>query len=173
MTSLPGEKGSGCSEAHLLDLGVDMRVLLDVLVLGRDVGLGLVVVVIGDEVLHPVLREELLELVVELGGQGLVVGDDQGGLLEALDDIGHGVGLARACDPQEGLEILAGPSSRMQPGGELLDGLGLGAGGSKAGYQMKLLQRSALGEGLGFSSWETKEAGTHEAMSFLLWMIMI
>src|SRR5690349_23970102 len=42
----------------LLDVVVDRRVLLDVEVARRDVGLGLVIVVIGDEVLDRVLRSE-------------------------------------------------------------------------------------------------------------------
>ena len=46
----------------------------------RDVRLGLVVVVVRDEVLDRVLGEELPQLAVELGGQGLVVGEDQRGL---------------------------------------------------------------------------------------------
>src|SRR5262249_60189562 len=74
-----GAEGVGGRVAHPLDLVVDERVLLDVRVRGRDVGRGLVVVVVADEVLDRVPGEELLELSVELGGQGLVVGDDQGG----------------------------------------------------------------------------------------------
>ena len=53
------------------------RVLLDVRVRRRHVGLGLVVVVVRDEVLDGVVREELLELAVELRRQRLVVRDDQ------------------------------------------------------------------------------------------------
>jgi hypothetical protein len=49
-----------------LDLVVDRRVLLDIGVGRRDVGLGLVVVVIADEVLDRVVRKEPLELVAEL-----------------------------------------------------------------------------------------------------------
>ena len=51
--------------------------LLDVDVAGGNVGLGLVVVVIGDEVLDRVVREERLELVIELRRQRLVVRHDQ------------------------------------------------------------------------------------------------
>jgi hypothetical protein len=57
--------------AQPVDLVVDRRVLLDIEVLGGDVGLGLVVVVVGDEVLDPVVREELAELVAELRRQRL------------------------------------------------------------------------------------------------------
>jgi hypothetical protein len=46
--------------AHAVDLLVDAGVLLDVRVRGRHVGLGLEVVVITDEVLDGVVREELL-----------------------------------------------------------------------------------------------------------------
>ena len=56
-----------------LDLLVDRGVLLDVDVALGDVGFGLVVVVIADEVADGVVREELLELGVELGGERLVV----------------------------------------------------------------------------------------------------
>ena len=60
-----------------VDLVVDRRVLLYIRVGRRDIGLGLVVVVIGDEVLDPVLGEELAELARQLGGQALVRGEDR------------------------------------------------------------------------------------------------
>ena len=67
--------------AHAVDLVVDERVLLDVRVRRGDVRLGLVVVVVADEVLDGVVGEELLELAVELRRQRLVVRDDQRGPL--------------------------------------------------------------------------------------------
>ena len=60
-------------EAQLVELVVDGRFFFDVEVGGGNVGLGLVEVVIGDEVFDRIVREEILELVVELGGQSLVV----------------------------------------------------------------------------------------------------
>ena len=80
--------------AQPLDLVVDGAVLFDKGVRMGDVGLGLVIVVIGDEILHGVFREELLELAAKLGGQGLVVGQNQSGPVQPCDDIGHGKGLA-------------------------------------------------------------------------------
>ncbi len=59
--------------AKLVDLVVARRILLDVRVRARQVGLGLVVVEVGDEVLHGVVREEVAQLGVELGSQRLVV----------------------------------------------------------------------------------------------------
>ena len=59
-----------------------------------DVGLRLVVVVVTHEILHRVVGEKFPELSAQLGGQGLVVGQHQGGALDLLDDLGHGEGLA-------------------------------------------------------------------------------
>jgi hypothetical protein len=118
-----------------------MGVLLDVLVLGRDIRLGLVVVIIGNEVLHPVFREELFELIIELVGQGLVVGNYQGGLLAFLDDIGHGVGLSGSRDAYQGLKLLAS----FQAGNEFFDGFRLRAARFETGDKMELLQRDDLG----------------------------
>ena len=75
--------------AHAVDLLVDGRFLLDVGVGARDVGLGLVVVVVGDEVLDRVVGEEALELAVELGGEGLVGGEDERRALGARDGLRH------------------------------------------------------------------------------------
>jgi len=117
--------------AQLVDLLVDRRVLLDVGVRRRDVGLGLVVVVVADEVLDGVLREEGLEFLVELRREGLVVGDDQGGPLDGLDDVGHRKGLARAGDPEQDLVRMP----PLDPPGQLLDGLGLVTPGLEIGNE--------------------------------------
>ena len=97
------EQGGRGGQAQLLDLLVDGEVLLDVGAAGRDVRLGLIVVVVADEVLHEVVREELLEFAVELGSEGLVVAQDQRRPLGLLDDVGNGEGLARPGHAQQGL----------------------------------------------------------------------
>ena len=76
--------------AQSIDVVVARRILLDVQVGLRNVRLGLVVVVVRDEVLDGVVREELAELVAELRGQRLVVRDDQGRLADLLDRPGDG-----------------------------------------------------------------------------------
>ena len=63
--------------AQLVYLIINRRILFNVGVRGRDVGFGLVVVIVGDKILHRVLREELLKLAVELGGEGFVMRYDQ------------------------------------------------------------------------------------------------
>ena len=77
------EQRGGRGVAQAVDLLVDRRVLLDVEVLGRDVGLGLVVVVVGDEVLDRVVGEERAELVAQLRGERLVVREHERRALHA------------------------------------------------------------------------------------------
>ena len=84
------EQHLGRRQAHLLDVLVDRRVLLDVRVGRRHVRLGLVVVVVRNEVLDRVVREELAHLAVELRGERLVVREDQRRSLERFDHVRHG-----------------------------------------------------------------------------------
>ena len=113
--SRPLEQRLGRREPHLLDVLVDRGVLLDVGVGRRHVGLGLVVVVVGDEVLDRVVREELPELAVELRGQRLVVRQHQRRPLHALDHVGDGEGLAGAGDAEQRLvrEAVAEPVDQL------------------------------------------------------------
>ncbi len=113
---------------------VDGGFLFDIEVAGGDVGLGLVVVVIADEVLDRVAGEELLELVVELGGEGLVVREDEGGAVGLLDDLGHGEGLAGAGDAEQDLVLFAGGEAVD----ELFNGAGLIAAGLVRGDELKV-----------------------------------
>ena len=91
-----GEQALRGGVAEPLDLVVDRRVLLDVGVRLRDVGLGLVVVVVRDEVLDRVVRQQFLELVRQLRGEGLVRRHDQRGPLHLLDQPGRRRRLAGA-----------------------------------------------------------------------------
>ena len=116
-----GEERGGRRVAEPVDLVVDRGVLLDVEVLRRDVGLGLVVVVVADEVLDGVVREELPELVAELRRQRLVVRDHQRRSLHALDRRGHREGLAGAGCAQQRLD----PFLRIESLGQAVDRLRL------------------------------------------------
>ncbi len=104
-----------------VDLLVDGGILLDVGVAGREIRLGLVVVVVGDEVLHGVVGEELAELVAQLGGQRLVGSHDQRRLSHPGDDVGHGEGLARAGHAEQRLAAI----TALQTGGQSGHRLGL------------------------------------------------
>ena len=95
-------------KAHLLDVGIDGCVLFDVGVGRRHVRFGLVVIVVGDEILHGVAREELSKLAVELRRERLVGRQHQRGTLHFGDHVGHREGLARAGNAQQRLMRQAG-----------------------------------------------------------------
>ena len=97
------QQGLGGRQTHLLDVFVDRGILLDEGIRGRHIGLGLVVIVVGDEVFHGIVRKEFAHLAVQLRCQGFVGGQDQGRALHLLHDIGDGKGLTRAGDPKQGL----------------------------------------------------------------------
>ena len=82
--------------AHPVDLLVDRAVLLDIGVGARDIGFRLVIIVIRDEILDRVLREERLELAVKLSRERLIGRENERGPLGFLDHLRHGEGLARA-----------------------------------------------------------------------------
>ena len=134
------EQGLCGRVAHAVDLLVDLGVFFYVGVGAGDVGFGLVVVVVADKVFDGVVGEEALHFVVELGGEGLVRRQDQGGALGGLDDLGDGEGLAGAGDAEEDLIALGGADA----GDEVADGGGLVAGGLVVG-----LQHEAARAGLG------------------------
>ncbi len=121
MTSSRSRRGAGRRVAHPVDLLVDRGFLLDVGVRPGHVGLRLVVVVVGDEILDRVVREEGLELAVELGGERLVRREHQGGTVGAGDDLRHRVGLARAGDAEQDLRLVLA----LDAGDEVGDGGGL------------------------------------------------
>ena len=123
----PGEQGAHGAGAKAVDLVVAGGVLLDVGVSARDVSLGLVVVVVADEILDRVVGKELAKFRAELRRQRLVGRDHQRRPLYARDDVGDGEGLAAAGDAHQRLLAL----SLLEPAHELVDGLRLIAGGRK------------------------------------------
>ena len=130
---LAADQGAGGGQAQAVDVLVDEGVFFDVDVALRDVGFGLVVVVVADEVVDGVAREEAAELLVELGGQRLVVRQDQRRLAELGDDVGRGEGLAGAGGAQQ---RLAGPAV-AEALDELGDGLRLIAGGLELADELR------------------------------------
>ena len=123
----------GGGEAEAVDFVVGGGVFFDVGVGLGNVGLGLVVVVVADEVLDGVAREEFLELGVELGGEGLVMAHDEGRAADARDDVRHGEGLAAAGDAFEGAVAAAGGEG----GAYGVDGLRLVAGRREGGDELE------------------------------------
>ena len=111
----PLEQRVGGGVTEPIDLVVAARVLLDVGVAPGQVRLGLVVVEVADEVLDGVLGKELAELRVQLGGQGLVVGEDERRLVVIGDRPGERGRLAGAGRAEEGLVTDALGQAGAQP----------------------------------------------------------
>ena len=136
-----GQERGGRRVPQALDLVVDRGVLLDVGVGGRDVRLGLVVVVVRDEVLHRVLGEGLAELVRELGRERLVGRDDDRRPLDAFDHVGDRERLARPGRAEQGDVGLAGPDALDQ----VVDGRGLVTGRNVVGVDLERGHGTSVG----------------------------
>jgi hypothetical protein len=121
---VPRQQRPRCGVPQPLDLLVDRHILVDVGVGLLDVGLRLVVVVVGNKVFDGVVGKQLPKLLVELGRQRLVVGDDERRLVDLLDNPRDGVCFARAGDAEQCL--LGHPG--FVAGDQLLDRVGLIAG---------------------------------------------
>ena len=111
----------GGRQAHLFDMFVDRGIFFDKGVRSRNVGFRLVIIVIGDKILHRIMRKELLHLSVQLRGERLVGCHNQGRTLHLLHHVGDGEGFAGAGDAQQGL--LREPG--LQAFDQLPDRLGL------------------------------------------------
>jgi hypothetical protein len=117
----PREKRTGRVKPKPVDILVYGRVLLDIGVGRRNERLGLVVIVVADEVLDRVLRKEAFHLAVELRGERFVVRDDERRHAQPRDRVRDREGLPRARDAEKRLEFLAG----LDVGDEARDRLGL------------------------------------------------
>src|SRR5579872_1511372 len=73
------EEGARGAHAELIEFVVDGGFFVDVNVGGRDVGFGLIEIVVANEIFHGVFREERFELVIKLRGERFVVSEDESG----------------------------------------------------------------------------------------------
>ena len=92
----PLQEGAGGAEAQAVNFLVGGGILLDIGIRMGNIGLRLIIIVIGYKIFHGVIWKKLAEFLTQLGGQRLIVGKHQRGALDGLNDLGHGVGLARA-----------------------------------------------------------------------------
>ena len=139
----PLEEGRGSRVPQPVDLLIDGGILFDIGVRVGDIGLGLIIVVIGDKILHHVVGKKFPELRAQLGRQCLIMGQDQSWPVEPGDHGSHGKGLAGSGDPQQGLL----PQSPVDAVGQGLNGLRLVAGGLVFGNQFKMIHKFS------FCSW--------------------
>ena len=127
------ERGGG-GETQAVDGFVDLRVFFDVNVALRDIGFGLVIIVIADEIMDGVAREEGAELLVELSGQRLIMGQHQRRFAELGDHVAGGKCFAGARGAEQSLTAAAGVKAFDKLG----DGFGLIAGGLELAGQLKI-----------------------------------
>ena len=95
------KQGAGGGMAHTVNLLVNRTVLFDVGVGTRDISLGLVIIVIADEIFDRVIREEGFEFAVELRGEGFVQRQYRRGALHLPDDMRRDEGLAEPVTPSK------------------------------------------------------------------------
>ena len=112
---------------------IDGRILFDIGIGCRNVGLRLIVIIIGNKVFNGAVRKEFPELRTQLCSQGFIVRNDQRGALNLFDDGGHGVGFA---GPGNAQQHLAG-HSLLNAFGQGLNGLRLVALGLERGFENK------------------------------------
>jgi hypothetical protein len=128
-------QGGGRPQSQAVDILVDACVLLDERITRGDVRLRLIVVVVRDEVLDGVRREERLELTVQLRGQRLVVRQHERRSSPLRDDVGHGHRLPGARDAEQRLKAVTArePLGQLDDRARLITSRGEGTLESKRG----------------------------------------
>ena len=94
-------------QTQLINLIVDRRILGNIRVTGRHIGLRLVIIIVGHKILDSVFREELLEFSVKLCRQCFIVCQYQRRLVQSLNDIRHGECLTGTGDTKQRLALIA------------------------------------------------------------------
>ncbi len=89
--------------AEAINLLVHRRVFFDIGIGARNIGFGLVIVVIGDKILDRIIWEKGFHLSIKLSRQSFVMCQDKGRALQIFDDLGHGEGFTRTGNAQQNL----------------------------------------------------------------------
>ena len=132
---VPLTQRAGRRVAELIDLVIGGRVLFDIGIRRGDIALGLVVVVVGDEVLHAVFGEKSAEFVAQLRRERLVVRNDERGTPHVFNGVRHCKRLAAARNAHEDLRADAVQHAL----GELFDRLRLIAGRRERRFELKIV----------------------------------
>ncbi len=101
------EQGLGRRKSHLLDMFVHRGIFFDEGIRRGNVGLGLIIVVVGDEILDRIVREKVPKFAVELRRQCLVGGQDDCRALHPVDYVRDTECFARTGHSQQGHSCLA------------------------------------------------------------------
>ena len=93
--------------SQLIDFIIYCRILFDIGIGCRNVSLGLIIVVIGYEIFNRIFRKKLLKLRAQLRCKGFIMGKHKRRTVELCNNICHCKGLARACNAEQGLFVIA------------------------------------------------------------------
>ena len=92
--------------AQLIDLLVDGAVFFNIGIRLRNVRFRLVIIVVGNEVFHGVIREKLAELAAKLRGKRFVVCQNKRGTIQFRNDVRHGKRFAAARNAEQRLLLM-------------------------------------------------------------------
>ncbi|CAG5146359.1 Uncharacterised protein [Streptococcus pneumoniae] len=107
--------------AKLVNLVIDRTILLNIGIARRDIGLWLVIIIVGYEILNCIFREKFLKLPIELTSQSFIVGNNQSWFIDFRNDLTHSIGLPCSSRPHQNLSFFS-PLNVIH---QLLDSLGL------------------------------------------------
>ena len=96
-------------QPHPVDLIIHRRILGNIRVALRHIRLRLIIIIIGDKILHRIVRKKLPKLTVQLGCKRLIVRNHQRRLVHRRDHIRHRERLARPGDPEQRLKLIPCP----------------------------------------------------------------
>ena len=100
---------------HLINLVINRRILRNICVRGRHIGLRLIIIIIRHKILNRIVRKKRLELAVKLCCKRLIVRYDERRLIQLRDNICHREGLAGAGYTEQRLTFLARFKAFYQP----------------------------------------------------------
>ena len=101
VTAFGDSGGSGMSE--LIYLVINGAVLFDINVLARHIGFRLIIVIVGHEIFHGIVRKKLLELRTKLSGKYLIMGKHERWTVYPSNNVCHSKGLAGTSNAHKGL----------------------------------------------------------------------
>ena len=116
----------GGSQTEFFQFLIDGKIFFDVHIGHRQIGFGLIIIVIRHEIFNRILREKTFELAVKLGCQGFVVAQYKRWFLHLLHHIGYGKCFTRTGHTKESLVR----NAHVDPVHQLPDGFRLVAGRS-------------------------------------------
>ena len=120
-TIIAFQNGARRGVAHPVDLLIHRTVFFNECVGARNIGFGLVIVVIGYEIFNRIVREKALKFGIKLRRERFIWRHNQGRALGRLNNLGHGESFTGPRDAEQYLI----PFYRVQPIAELFNRFGL------------------------------------------------